>query len=345
MRIKEKKSEPEKVTLPKVTFLIASYNEERDLPRLLGTIRNQDYPKGKVEIIVADANSQDKTREIARSFGAVVIINEKKHCEYGYLKAYGIAKGEVRFFCSCDNAFPDKSWIRKMVMPFIEDKEMIGAYCVFGIDRKDNSTNKYATMACDPFNNFIYGKGANIWQFPKNFPVIEKGSNWRVYDFSSIDYPLLCLDQGFALRKGYKRPKGSEFCDIVPIIDMLQKRQKIAHVTNTYMVHYAYNGFSHFIKKIDRKIANAITDTGKFGMIYRDRVYGSARRNIKKVLWVFYTLSVIGPVIYSVRRYMQFREPSWFYEFPVSMIMLGFIFKNVMREFLFRKHVEYDMPF
>src|SRR5690242_17040473 len=54
-----------------VSIIIPTLNEEKSLPRLLLSITRQTFlPK---EIIVADAFSSDKTREIARSFGCNVI--------------------------------------------------------------------------------------------------------------------------------------------------------------------------------------------------------------------------------------------------------------------------------
>ena len=54
-----------------VSIIIPTFNEQRYLPKLLKSIQSQTVqPK---EIIVADAYSTDKTREVARRFGCKVI--------------------------------------------------------------------------------------------------------------------------------------------------------------------------------------------------------------------------------------------------------------------------------
>lgn len=54
-----------------LSIVIPTKNEELFLPRLLESIKRQTFqPK---EVIVADANSTDKTREIAEAFGAIVV--------------------------------------------------------------------------------------------------------------------------------------------------------------------------------------------------------------------------------------------------------------------------------
>ena len=50
-----------------LSIIIPAYNEERYLPKLLNCIKKQTYRD--YEVIVADANSKDKTRQIAKKFG------------------------------------------------------------------------------------------------------------------------------------------------------------------------------------------------------------------------------------------------------------------------------------
>ncbi len=54
-----------------VSIIIPTFNEERFLPKLLISLKRQS--RAPQEIIVADAFSVDKTREIAKSFGCKVI--------------------------------------------------------------------------------------------------------------------------------------------------------------------------------------------------------------------------------------------------------------------------------
>lgn len=49
-----------------VTVLIPARNEERDIERCLQAILDQDYPRHRMEIVVVDGGSTDRTREVAR---------------------------------------------------------------------------------------------------------------------------------------------------------------------------------------------------------------------------------------------------------------------------------------
>ena len=63
--------------LPIVTVAIATYNSEKLLPRTLKAIRKQSYPQEKIEILIIDGGSKDKTRLIAQEYGAIEIDNPK----------------------------------------------------------------------------------------------------------------------------------------------------------------------------------------------------------------------------------------------------------------------------
>lgn len=56
---------------PIVSIVVPTLNEEHYLPVLLGSILAQDFTN--YEIIVADKQSKDKTREIARKFGCKIV--------------------------------------------------------------------------------------------------------------------------------------------------------------------------------------------------------------------------------------------------------------------------------
>ena len=95
------------------SIIIPTYNEEEYLPILLDSIKEQDFDD--YEIIVADANSTDKTREIAMEYGCTVVE--------GGLPAVGrnngaeVAKGDILLFLDSDLQLTD-DYLRNVLYEF-----------------------------------------------------------------------------------------------------------------------------------------------------------------------------------------------------------------------------------
>lgn len=85
----------------KISVIIPTYNEEEYLPKLLDCLSNQTM--SDFEVIVADADSDDRTAELAREWGATVVR--------GGMPAVGrnagaeAAQGDYYFFFDADVKF------------------------------------------------------------------------------------------------------------------------------------------------------------------------------------------------------------------------------------------------
>lgn len=100
-----------------LSIIIPTYNEEEYLPVLLKSIKKQSFEN--YEIIVADANSTDRTREIAEEYGCIVVD--------GGLPAVGrnngakVAKGEYLLFLDSDLELTD-DYLRDVLYEFRMEK-------------------------------------------------------------------------------------------------------------------------------------------------------------------------------------------------------------------------------
>jgi glycosyltransferase involved in cell wall biosynthesis len=115
-----------------ISIIIPTLNEERYLPKLLESIRNQNFD-GKYEIIIADANSLDKTREIAESFGCKVVK--------GGLPAKGrnegarVARGEIFLFIDADVILP-KDFLKNTLEEFLKRNLDCGGFLAYPQNKK-----------------------------------------------------------------------------------------------------------------------------------------------------------------------------------------------------------------
>lgn len=107
-----------------LSIIIPTYNEEEYLPKLLGCIKKQSYKD--CEVIVADANSKDRTRKIAKSDGCRIVK--------GGLPAKGrnngakSAKGDILLFLDADVTFGN-DFLRNAIDELKERKlDVAGCY-------------------------------------------------------------------------------------------------------------------------------------------------------------------------------------------------------------------------
>lgn len=98
----------------KISIIIPTKNEEALLPRLLSAINQQTYKN--LEVIVADAFSTDRTRELAISMGAIVVdggmpgLGRNRGAQY--------ATGDLLFFMDADALPPHELFLSNIVSLF-----------------------------------------------------------------------------------------------------------------------------------------------------------------------------------------------------------------------------------
>jgi len=130
-----------------LSIVIPTYNEEQYLPFLLRSITAQS--SSDYEIIVADNNSTDKTRELAEAAGARIID--------GGLPAAGrnagaaAAKGDIILFLDSDVILPDQRFIEDTVVEF--KKRRLGVATCKVEPLSDKKIDKYMH---EGFNYFMW---------------------------------------------------------------------------------------------------------------------------------------------------------------------------------------------
>lgn len=110
-----------------LTIVIPTKNEEDYLPQLLESIKKQTLQPS--EIIVADAHSTDRTREIARSLGAKVV--DGGMISFGRNAGARAAKTDFILFLDADVELRDPEFLEKAVGEMLERKLDLATCDVF----------------------------------------------------------------------------------------------------------------------------------------------------------------------------------------------------------------------
>lgn len=119
---------------PGVSLIIAAHNEASSISRKLLNCLELDYPKDKLEVLVASDGSDDGTVEIVRSFAGkgvqLIEIPNRRGKQYAQLQARDLACGEILVFTDVGVEL-DSDGIRQIVSNFADPS--VG--CVSSEDR------------------------------------------------------------------------------------------------------------------------------------------------------------------------------------------------------------------
>ena len=136
------------VNLPKVSVLIPAHNEEVVVAATLRAMSRINYPKDRLEVILINDNSSDRTGEIAQSFAdefpfIKVVKTTPEYAGKGKSSAlnYGLTQssGEILVVYDADNT-PEKDGVYYLVMGLLNDPD---AGAIVG---KFRVTNAYETL-------------------------------------------------------------------------------------------------------------------------------------------------------------------------------------------------------
>lgn len=160
--------------LPKVSVVVPIYNGEADLPDLINCLLSQTYPKDRVEYLLVDNNSSDRTLAILKATAENCPITIHPLSENQIQSSYaarntGIraAVGEILAFTDAD-CRPQPQWLNTLIQPFVKPDVVIVAGEIVAFpgttllekhaDKEETLSQKH-TLA----NKFCpYGQTANL---------------------------------------------------------------------------------------------------------------------------------------------------------------------------------------
>jgi len=135
-----------------VTVVVPVRNGEPTIEPLLESIQKLDYDRKKVEVIVVDGNSTDKTRDIVKKYPVKLVVERKKGLNTARNTGIRNSNGEIIAFTDCDCVVPS-NWITKIVENFKDPQ----VSCVGGSAKGLNGdfVSQYADNSIVPLMPFF----------------------------------------------------------------------------------------------------------------------------------------------------------------------------------------------
>jgi len=143
---------------PLVSIIVAAYNEERDLPKMIRSVLRQSYKK--VELVIVDDNSKDNTYNLAKRFEKrnknVKILKQQKGIK-GPGNAWNLAvknsKGKILFFEGADTMLGN-DYVKDMIKPILIGKTIGTIHLEEKVANKNNILARaFGARKCVDENN------------------------------------------------------------------------------------------------------------------------------------------------------------------------------------------------
>lgn len=318
--------------LPKISILIPTLNAAGVLDGCFKSIVEQDYPKEKIEIIIADGGSVDRTLEIAQKYGARIYKNPLKTGEAGKAVALKKAKNELVVLIDSDNILPDKNWFKKMVEPF-SDSEIIGSEpWEFSYRKQDGFIDRYCALIGmnDPLclflgnydkKNILTGKwtGLSVEQ--------EDKGKWLKITLKPPNIPTIGANGTFFRRSDLLRGQTSQgITDYLFDIDIIaqlatKKPVKFAKVKTGIIHLYCGNDIGKFIRKQKRRIKDYLYYQ-KIGA----RKYPWQQQNKLGLLkFVLSCITILPLVCQTLKGCLKKPDFAWFFH-PLACLVTLWIY-------------------
>lgn len=303
-------------SLPSVSFIIPTFNSGRVLDLCLESIKSQDYPAEKVEIIIVDAGSSDETLAIAKKHKVEKILNNPlKTGEAG--KAVGIkeSSNEIIALLDSDNLLDGNDWLRKMVEPFKNNQIISSEVLYWTYRREDSLIDRYCALTGvnDPICLFLgnYGRYSYLTGKWTEFPLeAEIEGKDYVEAFINKDFVPTMGANGYLVRKKVLQNADwkNYYFDIDIVYQLVQKGFNRVARPKIGIVHLYCNNIKTFGKKQARRI-NDYFYFKKQGM----RNYKYNIRSFGYFKYLLYTLLVFPLFFQSLKGYSKKPDPAWFF--------------------------------
>lgn len=332
--------------LPTVSFITCTLNSEKIIKECLDSIKNLDYPKDLIEVIIVDGESNDKTIEIVKKYDFCrVIVKKTDGPEIATAIGYNNAKNELLVNFPSDNVIPNTKWLKEMVQPLSENPDVFACETLrYAYVKNDKPLNRYFALfgVNDPIA-FYFNKADrasyfnNGWHLPVK--PVDKG-NYYIAFFNSDNLPTVGAN-GYVIRRNIallisKDPE--KFFHMDTSLDLLKMGyNKIAFVKNSIW-HKTGEELFNFLKKRKRYATRLYLNKQK---VRRYHLVDFKKDQFKLIFFVLLSLTIVEPLYRSIKGYIKIHDPAWFLH-PVLCFLITIVYIDTWLSFklkvLFKKN-------
>jgi glycosyltransferase involved in cell wall biosynthesis len=300
--------------LPRISFIMPTLNAEAILENCLASIARQNYPREKMEVILADARSADRTRDIAKKFGAIVLDDDGKNMEEGKRLALRHATGEFIVFVDADNEITHADYIELAVKALQKNPQALGVESYYLPSPKMSSFCAYLT-------HLLHISDPIAWLMSANPKLVARDGDverWILPE-NTFSYPLGA--NGFVYRRAdlQSAQADEKFQDThVALFLMKNGKREWLRIRGRGVHHYYVQTLWGFVKKRRRA-------TVHFLRVQKEMPVNWMKEKPPLPLWLaaVYCVSFFGPAFHTLRGILRDGDFRWLWHLlacPASVL-------------------------
>lgn len=289
------------------SIIMPTYNSEKTLEKALKSIYTQNFDLKQIEILIIDGGSTDATIDIAKKYSAIVLDNPKRLPEYAKLIGFNKAKGEFAIKMDSDEEFTHNEILsQRYNLLKNRDIKCLIANELVPVSKGFSAT--YLNYCGDPFSFFVYNmKRTQRDTFEQNITVADSnilqfadGDVFPIGDGGTTTVSLKYAKKHFADKFSQISFGSSIFTDIISI------ERQCGCIENDKINHYVNAGFKTYLAKLRFRVINNLFHKEDSGFSSRESTNKILSK--RKKIFILYTLSIICPLIDSVRLSLEYKD-------------------------------------
>ena len=307
---------------PRISIVIPTYNEEENIERCLKAIFEQDYPADRLEVLVVDGGSTDRTVELAQQYPIIYVRNPKKLAEAAKILGFSRATGELFLYLDADLFLASKAWLSRLVKPLVEDATIIGAFTRFIPEKMDPGINRYLSyheFHLDPLLEFI------CYPLAKTFREDRKDYQVCWFEVGKIPPVGICIYRRLPLRELVNPTEDLVWEDIgMPVILARAGYHRFAYIEDAGMYHLTVKSVRELIRQKRRDVTQIFLPVvDKRLVTYID--FNRPVDTIKLAGWVIYANLIIPTIFKSIWKTLKYRDLACLYEIIVTPLVTDYV--------------------
>lgn len=321
-------------SLPSLSILTVTYNSDLALfEQVLIALRKQDYPKKLIEHIVMDAGSTNGAIKLAEKYGCKVYVRPdlkvEEHMRAGL--GFKIAKNKIVLIIQSDNLVTSSDWLKRMVQPFMENKDIFCAYTAhYSYKKNMSATTRYGALigANDPLiSPYFLDKIEKVPMTRKKYnkgKIIEENKNYYTVRFNNKNCPPLGDNGQMVLRsvinKVNKDPKNYMHLDTWT--KMFDLGYTTCGVVKTSVIHVITPDIYRLATRrvqIKENFFDGKKRKRRF-LVYDSE---SIKDKFNLAKFVLYSATFIPTIIQCISGYLKIRDKAWFLHPVICFVMLA----------------------